>query len=168
MSPVIYFSLGSNIPPKLIHLKEGLKSIQEHGITVTKLSSVYRTSPVELTNQAYFLNAVAEGKTELSPIEVLRLFKRVEKQWGRGRGVRFGSRTLDLDLLLYGDRRGMSTKILTLPHPRLLARKFVLVPLLEIAPDLKSMDGTPYKVWLLQTDPSQSIQRYRKHWARVL
>jgi 2-amino-4-hydroxy-6-hydroxymethyldihydropteridine diphosphokinase len=108
------------------------------GFDVIRLSSIYETQPVEYTNQPMFLNMVAElrGRTLPTPEQVLARMLRIEYALGRIRDVHLGPRTLDLDLLLYHDER-RSTEFLNLPHPRLHLRRFVLVPLNELAPALQ-------------------------------
>jgi 2-amino-4-hydroxy-6-hydroxymethyldihydropteridine diphosphokinase len=101
-----------------------------------RIASLYRSRPVSPVPQPDYLNTAALGSTVLPPDAVLALAKALELAAGRRRGVRFGPRPLDIDLLLYGDRRSDAVE-LTLPHPRLRERRFVLAPLAEIAPDLR-------------------------------
>jgi 2-amino-4-hydroxy-6-hydroxymethyldihydropteridine diphosphokinase len=106
------------------------------GIALLRTSSIYETEPVENREQAWFLNCVAEVSTTLQPLALLRRLQRIEHQLGRERTVPKGPRTLDIDILLYGDTV-LETEELRLPHPRMLERRFVLEPLCEIAPRLK-------------------------------
>ena len=163
MSHLIFFAIGSNISPRFHYLRQGVKSVRESGIEVERISSLYQTSPVGPVNQPYFLNAVVKAKTSLKPLEILELFQQIQKKWGRIPGIHFGPRTLDMDLLLY-DEVKMRTDKLTLPHPRMESRKFVLVPLLEISPSLRNPEGTSYRSLLDKCDSSQSINHYRQHW----
>jgi 2-amino-4-hydroxy-6-hydroxymethyldihydropteridine diphosphokinase len=101
-----------------------------------RVASLYRSRPVSPVPQPAFLNTAALGHTALPPDAVLALAKALELAAGRRRGARFGPRPLDIDLLVYGDRRSDRPE-LTLPHPRLRARRFMLVPLAEVAPDLR-------------------------------
>jgi 2-amino-4-hydroxy-6-hydroxymethyldihydropteridine diphosphokinase len=101
-----------------------------------RVASLYRSRPVSPVPQPDYLNTAAVGRTALPPDAVLALAKALELAAGRRRGVRFGPRPLDIDLLLYGDRRSDAAE-LTLPHPRLRERRFMLAPLAEIAPDLR-------------------------------
>jgi len=112
---------------------------QDAGARLLAVSSLYETEPVGLGDAPKFLNAVAEVRTALSPEELLEACLRIEERLGRVRTGLLDSRTLDLDLLLYGDER-RSTGRLMLPHPRMTERGFVLQPLAEIAPDLL-LDG---------------------------
>ena len=108
----------------------------EPAIELGRVSSLYETAPVGLTDQPDFLNAVAAVRTTLAPRDLLDRLLRVENRMGRVRNLRWGPRVIDLDLLLYGDAQ-VETLGLTVPHPRLRERAFVLVPLAEIAPDLR-------------------------------
>ena len=103
-------------------------------LRVERISSVYRTEPVGYEAQPDFLNLVCSGRTELAPLELLAAFQRIEEGMGREKSVPNGPRPIDIDLLAYGDLI-IDSPDLTLPHPRLHLRAFVLVPLLEIAPE---------------------------------
>ncbi|WP_251639887.1 2-amino-4-hydroxy-6-hydroxymethyldihydropteridine diphosphokinase [Sporosarcina sp. NCCP-2716] len=104
------------------------------GIESVELSSIYETAPVGLTDQADFLNAAARVVTSLPAEELLAACQRIEKDLGRVRTIRWGPRTADLDILLYNEER-IDTETLTVPHPRMQERAFVLIPLTELAPD---------------------------------
>lgn len=129
-----YIALGSNLGNRLANLREALRQLAPV-LNITRVSPVYETGPVGYLDQPRFLNAVAEGDTELEPIDLLRAMQAVEEQLGRERPFPNAPRTIDLDLLFYADRV-MDCDDLTLPHPRLHERHFVLVPLADIAPDL--------------------------------
>jgi 2-amino-4-hydroxy-6-hydroxymethyldihydropteridine diphosphokinase len=131
-----YVSLGSNVGDRAGNLLLGLRSMMEADLIVLRLSSVYETEPVDVAEQPMFLNMVAELKANVfSPEQTLERLLRIEDALGRRRDVPRGPRTIDLDLLLYGDEQ-RDTPLLTLPHPRLHLRRFVLAPLAELAPDL--------------------------------
>lgn len=130
----IYLGIGSNIGHRKANLEEALDRLKER-VSFTKVSSFYETEPVDYLDQPWFLNIVAEGETTLTPQELLQFAQRVEQDMKRVKTVRFGPRTIDVDILLYDDVE-MDTPDLTLPHPRMRARNFVMVPLSEIAPDL--------------------------------
>lgn len=163
MNHTVFIGLGSNISPKLYHLQEGLRKLIQEKFCLLKVSSVYRTSPIEKTDQPYFLNAVVSAKTTLKALECLKVFKKIEKWLGRTQGERFGPRKLDLDLLLY-DRKILKTRELVLPHPRMIFRKFVLIPLLEISPKLSYPSGSSMAVFLSQVRGFQQVKLYRKIW----
>jgi 2-amino-4-hydroxy-6-hydroxymethyldihydropteridine diphosphokinase len=134
--PRVFIGLGSNLGDRAALLAQGLDSLAEAGFGTDARSALYLTEPVDAPPQDWFVNAVAAGHTELSPDELLAACLEVERDLGRERAVHHGPRTLDLDILIYGDelRQGPD---LTLPHPRMHERRFVLVPLCELAPDLR-------------------------------
>lgn len=140
-----YIGLGSNVGDRSDHLKRALETMKSRGIDVLETSSVYETDPVG-PPQPDFLNAVCSVDTKLSPRELLRTLKEIEKAIGRSEGERWGPREIDLDLLLYGDET-IDESDFKLPHPELTNRSFVLIPLLEIAPDLELPSGEPLKVY---------------------
>lgn len=129
-----YLGLGSNLGDRAGYLRQALVLLAET-VVVTTVSSLYETAPWGLREQPPFLNAACEIRTALEPHELLRAAQRIEAALGRERRQRWGPRTLDVDILLYGDRI-VETEALTIPHPLLAERAFVLAPLAEIAPDL--------------------------------
>ena len=132
-----YVGLGSNLGDRAGNLLLGVRGMLDAGLRVARLSSVYETEPVGAVAQPHFLNLVAELRGALPPPEqLLARLLRIEYAAGRTREVPRGPRTLDLDLLLYGDRQ-QQTELLILPHPRLHLRRFVLAPLAELVPDLR-------------------------------
>jgi len=135
-SPGVFIGLGSNLGDRRALLASGLRSLAAAGFGVTRESSLYLTEPVDAPPQDWFVNAVAEGRTSLSPEALLAACLGVERSLGRERSVHHGPRTLDLDILIYGDERREGPE-LTLPHPRMHERRFVLTPLCELAPDLR-------------------------------
>jgi 2-amino-4-hydroxy-6-hydroxymethyldihydropteridine diphosphokinase len=132
-----YVALGSNLGDRAGHLLLAVRGMLNAALPVARLSSVYETEPVGGgVNQSHFLNMVAELRGALpTPEQMLARLLRIEYALGRRRDVRHGPRTIDLDLLLYGDVR-RETEFLELPHPRLHLRRFVLAPLAELAPDV--------------------------------
>jgi len=136
-SPVItYLSLGSNVGDRMAELRRAMQLFCGEGMAMRRTSSVYETEPVGYTEQGWFLNCVAEISTTLEPVALLHRLQRIENQLGRERTFPKGPRTIDIDMLLYGDVV-MQTEELTLPHPRMLERRFVLEPLREIVPALR-------------------------------
>jgi len=141
---MILIALGANLPSKIggprETLEAALKRMGELGIEVVRRSRWYRTSPVPVSDQPDFVNGVVEVRTHLSPRDLLATLHRIEEELGRTRFQRWEARVLDLDLLAYDDKLileklqtdGQSIEI---PHPRLHQRRFVLVPLAELAPD---------------------------------
>jgi 2-amino-4-hydroxy-6-hydroxymethyldihydropteridine diphosphokinase len=132
-----FVALGSNLKDPQAQVSSALTALNSLLDTqVVRPSSLYRTAPVGYDNQPDFINAVAEVKTSLTPIALLRALLALENQYGRERPFPNAPRVLDLDLLLYEDVQ-MQTTELTLPHPRMHERGFVMLPLAEIAPDLE-------------------------------
>ena len=138
-----YLGLGSNEGDRLANLRAARAALGRRAIEVTASSSVYETAPQgEVTDQPDFLNACLRIHTELDPERLLDACKEVEYELGRAPGgVRHGPRPIDVDVLLLGDREHRSDR-LTLPHPEVTSRRFVLEPLLELQPALELPDGT--------------------------
>ena len=132
-----YVGLGSNLGDRAAYLLLAIRGMLDAGLDVIRLSSIYETEPVEYEDQPRFLNMVAElrGSTLPSPDQTLARLLRIEYALGRKRDIRLGPRTIDLDLLIFKEQR-VDTEFLTLPHPRLESRRFVLVPLNELVPNL--------------------------------
>ena len=138
----VYLALGSNLGDRLDHLRRAVEALYaEPGIRVTQSSRVWETDPVGGPDQGAFLNAVIELETELDPLDVLAVVNRIESELGRTRDIRWGPRTIDIDILLIDDQT-IDEPTLTVPHPRLHQRAFVLLPLLELLPDPILPDGT--------------------------
>lgn len=138
-----YIGFGSNVGDRESHLRRAIADLGTHDIEVESVSSLYETEPVgEILDQPDFLNAVARVRTALGPDQLLDVCKAIEIEHGRAfAGPRHGPRPIDLDLLLLGELE-LSSERLTLPHPELTSRRFVLVPLLELDPELALPDGT--------------------------
>jgi 2-amino-4-hydroxy-6-hydroxymethyldihydropteridine diphosphokinase len=151
-----YIGLGSNVGDRVAHLRAALEALAARGVTVTRVSSLYETDPVG-PPQPDFLNAAAEVSTDLSPADLVRTLKAAEADVGREQRERWGPREIDLDLLLYGDET-IDEEGLTVPHPELTHRAFVLVPLIEIAPFLDLPSGEPVTAFC-EKDPA-GVRRY--------
>ena len=138
-----YLGLGSNVGDREGHLQDAIAALAEHGVAIDAASSTYETEPVgEMLDQPDFLNAVIRIRTGLDPHELLALCKAIEVELGRVfGGPRHGPRPIDIDLLLLGDVE-LDGESLTLPHPQVTSRRFVLAPLLELDPGLRLPDGT--------------------------
>jgi 2-amino-4-hydroxy-6-hydroxymethyldihydropteridine diphosphokinase len=137
-----YLGLGSNEGDRLASLRAARAALAAQGIEVSASSSVYETAPQgEVREQPDFLNACLRIETELGPEQLLDVCKRVERELGRRRGARHGPRPIDVDVLLLDELEHRSER-LTVPHPELTRRRFVLEPLLELDPDLELPDGT--------------------------
>lgn len=160
-----YIAFGTNIEPRESYLIKGLEQLKANeAIQLRRVSSIYETDPVDYTDQADFLNLVAEVKTSLTANELLQLCQEVENTHGRVRRVRFGPRTLDLDILLYDDEE-IDTKDLVVPHPRMHERGFVLVPLVELNPDL-AVPGQKGSVGTLLEELPEDAKKGIHKWPR--
>jgi 2-amino-4-hydroxy-6-hydroxymethyldihydropteridine diphosphokinase len=158
---IVYLSLGSNLGDRQLHLDTALEKLEQQHFHVVARSSIYETEPQDVTEQPWFLNTVVACETRYFPLQLLKILQGIEREMGRTRrpnAVRRGPRPIDLDILLYG-KMVVNTPQLTIPHARLLHRRFVLEPLLEIAPDLK-LPGSmqPLKSYLREV----ALQRVRK------
>ena len=132
----IFLSMGSNLGDRAANLRAAIRSLKLARINVLKISSFYETEPVGYLDQPWFLNCVVEGETNRQPQELLESFRAMEMAFHSKKEFVNGPRILDIDILLFGDET-FDTPDLKIPHPRMLDRKFVLVPLAEIAPDQK-------------------------------
>ena len=134
--PLVYIGFGSNIGNRLKHIQNAIHALSKtEGIVLQKTSSVYKTDPVGYEAQAQFLNGAASIQTSLSPLSFLHTLKDTETVIGRQHRIHWGPREIDLDLLIYGDLC-LQTEKLVVPHPEMHLRRFVLVPLGEIALNL--------------------------------
>ncbi len=161
MSAISYLGLGSNLQNPLAQLHTALANIDRHpSITLLACSRFYGSKAIGPGEQADYLNAAVKIETDLSALELLAEVQAIENQQGRERKLRWGARTLDIDILLYSDHV-IDEPQLQIPHPRIAQRAFVLLPLQEIAPELKLPNGTslpslldylsPDDVWLMQS-----------------
>lgn len=132
----VYLGIGSNIGDREANLREALERMAAQGIDVVRRSCLYETEPQEVRDQAWFLNAVVEARTDLFPLQLLARIQNIERAMGRQRVTPKGPRNIDIDILFYG-RSVIQTAELQTPHPHIAARRFVLEPLAEIAPDLR-------------------------------
>jgi 2-amino-4-hydroxy-6-hydroxymethyldihydropteridine diphosphokinase len=137
----IYLALGSNLGDRTANLRAAVAQLTREGTQVLRASSIYETEPVDYLDQPWFLNGVVAAQTHLSPLELLGSLRAIEAGMGSEKLVPKGPRLLDLDILLYG-KQTIDTPELQVPHPRMLLRRFVLVPLVEIAPDLQHPSWT--------------------------
>lgn len=154
-----YLGLGSNVGERVRHLKQAVAALPRHGVQILRSSSVYETEPVGLVpEQRDFLNACLRIETTLGPEELLDACKAVERELGRRRReVRHGPREVDVDVLLLDGAEYRSER-LVLPHPSILERRFVLVPLLELDPALTLPDGSSLAAALDALGPGQAVR----------
>jgi 2-amino-4-hydroxy-6-hydroxymethyldihydropteridine diphosphokinase len=132
----IYLSLGSNLGDRVGHIQKAFERLAAAGIRISRVSSYYKTEPLDFRLQSWFVNCVAEVGSDLMPLRLLKVCKSVERDLGRRPGVPKGPRTIDIDILLY-ENAVVRSKDLTIPHERMAERRFVLVPLMELAPNLR-------------------------------
>jgi len=133
---ICYLGLGSNIADRANYLKRAVEELEAtSSITVLRSSTIIETEPFGKTDQDNFLNCVLEIETELNPRKLLQACNQIEDQLGRVRKEKWGPRTIDIDILIYGEEINDSPKI-TLPHPGIHLRKFVLDSMVELCPDL--------------------------------
>jgi 2-amino-4-hydroxy-6-hydroxymethyldihydropteridine diphosphokinase len=126
-----YLSLGSNIGDREANLRTALDELHPE-----RVSPIYETEPVDYRDQAWFLNLVAEVRTDLFPRQFLAMTQRIERELGRVRTIAKGPRTIDIDILLFGSTV-VHAKDLEIPHPRMAERRFVLQPLADLAPEVR-------------------------------
>lgn len=130
--PKVYVGIGSNLGDREQYLLQAVMRLEQHpAISAVRRSAIYETAPVDYLQQGPFLNMVVELLTVLSPRVLLDLLQQIEGELGRTRDIRYGPRTVDLDILLYGDQY-IEHPDLTIPHPRMLERLFVLIPLADL------------------------------------
>jgi len=157
-----YIGLGANIGDRERNLLQAVRALDEsEGVRVIRCSSIYETDPVGYEAQPLFLNMCAAVSTTLGPRELLETCLRIERSMGRTREIRWGPRTIDLDLLLYGDVE-LSSPELELPHPRIAERLFVLIPLLEVLP----RDDRHFACWARAVDTMEGKDGVRL-WKRI-
>jgi 2-amino-4-hydroxy-6-hydroxymethyldihydropteridine diphosphokinase len=130
----VYLSLGSNIGDRAKNLRSAMDELPHVGVAIARVSSFYETEPVDLREQPWFLNCAVEAETHFDPFMVLRALREIETKMGGKKLVAKGPRLIDMDILLYGSET-IDTPDLQVPHPRMHLRRFVLVPLAEIAAD---------------------------------
>ncbi len=131
-----YIGFGSNIGNRMEYIDNAIRCIAEvDGVNLKKVSSLYETAPIGYEQQPHFLNGVAAIQTRLTPQHLLHILKHIEIKVGRQQRIRWGPREIDLDVLLYADV-SLSESELVIPHPEMHLRRFVLVPLAEIAPQV--------------------------------
>ena len=155
----VYISLGSNLGDRVAQVRRALNELPAAGITVLRVSPFYKTEPVDYQPQRWFVNCVAEAETELMPLQLLKALQSLERKLGRRPGIPKGPRPIDLDILFYGNAVVRSAT-LAIPHERLHERKFVLVPLRDLAPQFRHpvMHQTVLDMLSNTNDTSQVIR----------
>lgn len=153
----IYLSLGSNIGEREAHLRGAIEQLEAPDLRVLRVSRTYETEPVDYVDQRQFLNLVVEAETSLFPLQLLSRVNKIEHALGRVRSVAKGPRTLDIDILFYG-KSVIHSATLEVPHPRLAERRFVLVPLAELAPELRHPVTRQSVSEMLDAAPAQGVR----------
>src|SRR5258707_1254598 len=152
----VYLSLGSNVGDRAKNLRAAIDELPHAGVAVKRMSSFYETEPVDLREQPWFLNCAAEVETRFDAIMLLRALREIETKMGSMKLVAKGPRLIDMDILLYGAET-IDTPELQVPHPRMHLRRFVLVPLAEIAPELVHPVLKKSATRLLVETPDRSV-----------
>ncbi len=160
-SKLVYLSLGSNRGDRAAHLRRALEELGREGVSIQRISTLYKTEPMDFTPQAWFLNCAVEASTALMPMQLLKVVKSVERALGRRPGVSKGPRAIDIDILLY-ENVVVRTAALTIPHTRMAERRFVLVPLRELAPAARHpVNGKTVAEMLHDAPAAGQVVRYR-------
>jgi len=154
----VYMSLGSNVGDREKNLRAAIDELPHAGVAVTRVSSFYETEPVDLREQPWFLNCVVEAETHFDAAMLLRALREIEKKMGSRKLVAKGPRLIDMDILLYGAET-IDTPELQVPHPRMHLRRFVLVPLAEVAAGVLHPSFKKNVKQLLKEAPDQSTVR---------
>ena len=166
---LIYLSLGSNLGDRAENLERAIAALPEAGVRVLRRSSLYETEPVDFLAQPWFLNCVVEAETSLMPRQLLHALQGIERAFGSRKLVARGPRIIDLDILFYG-ASVIRTNEMEIPHPRMAERRFVLVPLADLAPGLRHpvlgatiaeliaavQDKSTVRVWQAQASDAHS------------
>jgi 2-amino-4-hydroxy-6-hydroxymethyldihydropteridine diphosphokinase len=159
----IYLGLGSNIGNREAHLRSAIERLSAADLRILRVSPVYETEPVDYTDQRWFLNLVVEAETEIFPMRLLSRIARIERALGRARTIPKGPRTIDIDILLYGNAV-VHTTSLEIPHPGIAERRFVLAPLADLAPDLRHPVTRRTIREMLDAAPAQAVRTVSRRY----
>ena len=155
----VFLSLGSNLGDREAKIRKALEQLAGVGVAITRVSSFYKTEPMDFRPQAWFVNCVAEAETRLMPMQLLNAVKTVERALGRRTGVAKRPRAIDIDILLY-ESVVVRSAALTIPHSRMTERRFVLLPLRELAGSIRHpvSKRTVYEMLAEAGDTSQVVR----------
>jgi len=159
---VYYLSLGSNVGDRVGNIKKAVILLNALG-EVIKKSALYQTEPIGVKDQYLFLNATVSFECDIDPEELLENVKKIEQETGRHETYRWGPREIDIDIIDY-DGEEVDTPRLRLPHTQFEKRRFVLIPLLEIADDFKSRQGTSVQELLLNCPDTGNVDLFLQQW----
>ena len=160
-SKQVYLALGSNRGDRVANLRRAIEELGKAGVKVQRVSSLYKTEPVDFSPQAWFLNCAVEASTEFMPRQLLKAVKSVERALGRRPGVSKGPRPIDIDILLY-ENVVVRTAALSIPHERMNERRFVLIPLRELAPTARHpVSGRTVTEMLHHSSDMSQVIRYK-------
>jgi 2-amino-4-hydroxy-6-hydroxymethyldihydropteridine diphosphokinase len=154
----VYLGLGSNVGDREANLRSAIERLGTPGLHVLRVSPVYETEPVDYAEQRWFLNLVVEAGTSLLPMQLLARIAGIERSMGRVRAIPKGPRTIDIDILLYG-QAVIRSEALEIPHPRMGERRFVLAPLADLAPGLRHPIAHRTVSEMLGAAPPQTVRR---------
>ena len=156
----VVLGLGSNLGDREEHLRRALASLEQRGVRVLQSASLYITEPRDITDQPWFINTVFNAETQWQPMELLAECLEVEREAGRVRTIAGGPRPLDIDILFYGSLEFRSEELI-IPHPRYAERRFVLVPLVELAPDFRDpVRGQTMRELLQRCPDAGEVRRF--------
>jgi 2-amino-4-hydroxy-6-hydroxymethyldihydropteridine diphosphokinase len=166
---VAYIGIGSNLGDRKAYLFGAVERLhQHHAVDVIRCSSIYETAPIGLKEQPDYLNMAIAVHSSLQPHELLNFMLAIEQSMGRVRDVRFGPRTIDLDLLMFGQEK-LQTELLELPHPRIKERAFVLIPFLEIAGQSVNVETALLETALCEAEGKDDVHLWqRTNWHSAL
>ncbi len=153
---IVFLSLGSNVGDRQENLRAAIAALPAAGVDVKRVSSIYETEPVDLLDQPWFLNCVVQGETTVPAVELLRALRGIERRMGSKKLIARGPRLIDIDILLYG-QQSVDGPELQVPHPRMHLRRFVLVPLVELAPEVKHPSWSLTAAQLLDATEDKSV-----------
>lgn len=153
---IVFLSLGSNVGNRQENLRAAIAALPAAGVDVKRVSSIYETEPVDLLEQPWFLNCVVRGEATVPAVELLRALREIERRMGSKKLIARGPRLIDIDILLYGQQT-INAPELQVPHPRMHLRRFVLVPLVELAPEVKHPQWSATAAQLLAATEDKSV-----------